>query len=150
MGSFCKMNTTQQTDEFAEAVAMHQMTFPALLRHLRERQLMSMGELARQAGMAKSHISMLEAGKRQPGMKVIRGLASALALSGADHTMFTERALIASRKPKGSQAGKAPPDVSTWRDMLKKTFLTPETQEERMVLDGLRAKAHGTSFTAVH
>jgi transcriptional regulator with XRE-family HTH domain len=141
MGSFCKMNTTQQTDEFAEAVAMHKMTFPALLRHLRERQLMSMGELARQAGMAKSHISMLEAGKRRPGMKVIQGLGKALALTGDDYRLFTERALIASHRPTVSQAGRPPPDVASWRDMLKSMFLTPETGEEAAFLDAVRAKA---------
>lgn len=150
MGSFRKMNTNDQEDGFAEAVALHQMTFPALLRHLREHQFMSMGELARQAGMAKSYISMLEAGKRRPGMRVLQNLAGALGLTDAGRRMFAERALLASRRPKVSQGGMAPPDVSTWREMLKKTFLPPETQAERAVLDGFRAKAHGAAFTAVH
>lgn len=141
MGSFRNMNDNQRGDGFVEILAMHRMTFPELLRHLRERQLMSMGELARQAGMAKSHISMLEAGKRRPGMKVIQSLGRAMALTGEDYSMFMERALIASRMPKGRPCGKPPPDVSSWRDMLKSMFLAPATGEEAAFLDGIRAKA---------
>ena len=60
------MTFQNQNPTLGETLAMHRMTFPELLRHLREQRLMSMSELARQAGMAKSHISMLEAGKRHP------------------------------------------------------------------------------------
>lgn len=101
------MNTTVQNTDLVEALAKHRMSFHELLRHLRESRLLNMADLAREAGITKSHISMLESGERRPGMRMIAKLAQAMALNEDDRRLFTERALSAARLPK-CKPGKDP------------------------------------------
>lgn len=121
--------------DLVTAMILHRMSFPELLQHYREYRLMTMSDLGLKAGMTKSHISMLEAGKRKPGMKVIQKLATALGLTGEDNKWFTERAIIASRMPKGKGGGRPPPTLSTMREQLMRALLPPETPEETAFLD---------------
>lgn len=136
------MNYNTPVNEVIEGMARLRMSFPDLLQHLRESHLMTMSELAQKAGMAKSHISMLEAGTRRPGMKVIQKLGAALGLTGEDERLFTERAIIASRRPATKPGRKPPPNIEALREQLVRTLLPPEGVAEKWFLDSIRANAN--------
>jgi transcriptional regulator with XRE-family HTH domain len=109
---------------------------------------MSAEKLARAAGVAKSHVSMLEAGRCRPCMAVIQSLATVLALNEEDHRLFIERAQFASRVSK-CKPRKAT-EADRWRDNMLKTLLPPESPVEKMILNSFRAKANVSSFTTDH
>jgi len=65
--------------------------FGAVLREHRTAAELSQGELARAAGCTTSHVSLLEAGARQPSRSIVLALAAALGLT----TARTDRLLYA-------------------------------------------------------
>ncbi len=76
-----------------ELFMLKTMTFGRLLRHFRVNRLWSIGELARAASLAKSHISQLEWGKRRPGFRALRQLARVLDLDQEAFAIFCDAAV---------------------------------------------------------
>ena len=138
---------------------LRRMTFGRLLRHFRVRQMLSVRELAKRAGIANSHVSMLEHDQRNPWFKALRGLCSALELEGEELALLCDAALR-----------QAPPDMKDRpasdsgldavlgpeTDGRKRGFLNlnlnPPSISEEMFLDEAVSQTSGPSeaYTRAH
>ena len=77
----------------ADSFHLKRLSFGKLLRHFRVQRLLTATELGRIAGVSRSHISMLEHGRRRPKFTVLRNLCQALVLEGEEFTVFVDAAL---------------------------------------------------------
>lgn len=75
-------------DSLLGVTGTESMPFGERLKKYRCFRKLSIGELARRAGLAKSYVSMLEAGKRQPGRQAAWRLGGALGMPGPDILLF--------------------------------------------------------------
>ena len=117
-------------------------SFGQLLRHYREKRLLGVSELARQASVSKSIVSMLEWGARKrPGFRVLRGLCNALDLNGAERQILVDAALGHSAIPVAASTWEADGDKALQRAIgfdehyASKIKLPPVSEEERAFLD---------------
>ena len=76
-----------------ELFDLRRMSFGRLLRHFRVRRMLPAHELAKLAGISRSHVSMLERGQRRPRFRSLRGLCHALGLEGDEFAVFCDAAL---------------------------------------------------------
>jgi transcriptional regulator with XRE-family HTH domain len=119
--------------------------FPTFLKMARLANGMSRLELAAKAETSRSHLSMLESGKRTPGPAVLGRLASALELSADHYAQFLR--LAAEAQIKASYQRQA---MNNCRP-AKKAVLPPMTEEELAIfgpiIDRIRNLAPGVMAT---
>lgn len=107
--------------------------FGSTLRGFRERRFLSVSELARKAGVAKSHISMLESGQRRPGLKVLGKLITVLELIPEEQALLCREAMETTRSQTHLHrpSEKEPP---SWREMLDTLMFGNSSKAERAAL----------------
>ncbi len=114
---------------------MNQKNFSAMLRELRRQRFLSISELARRAGISKSHISMLEAGTRRPGLKIIGRLVTALELDEWERQGFIDQGMTASYETGQSERAQvAAPRPENWQELMSVMLNVPVSPEERAAL----------------
>lgn len=89
-------------DSLDSVTGEEHIPFSERLRKYRLFRKLSISELARRAGLAKSYVSMLESGKRMPGAKAAWRLAFALEVPGDDMLLF----VLYGHEAKQTQAGR--------------------------------------------
>ena len=95
-------------DSLASVTGTEFIPFRERLQKYRQYRKISISELARRAGLAKSFVSMLEAGKRVPGRKAAWRLAGALAVPPDEILLFVNYAHLA-KETERPQDGKTIP-----------------------------------------
>ncbi len=93
---------SEPSDSLDSVTGEESIPFGERLRKYRLYRKLSISELARRAGIAKSYVSMLESGKRMPGAKAAWRLAGALNIPGEDVFMF----VLYGHEAKQTQAGR--------------------------------------------
>lgn len=88
---------------------MHGNTFSSVLKTIRKKRLLSVSELSRQCGLSKSHISMLENGKRNLGIKGLKKLATVLKLNPTEMSRLTWLAINGPSAPSRNTTKPNPP-----------------------------------------
>ena len=92
-------------DSLESVTGTESMPFGERLRRYRLFRQLSISALARAAKLAKSHVSMLEAGKRQPGYTAAWRLAGALGIPGVEVMLFMFYAHMARETAPGPAGG---------------------------------------------
>ena len=82
-------------DSLESVTGVEPIPFGERLRRYRRYRNLSISALARTAKLAKSYISMMEAGKRFPGYKSARRLVAALGIPGCEIMLFMSYAHMA-------------------------------------------------------
>ncbi len=112
------------------------LTFAQLLRHFRQRQLLSSAELARRASLSPPLISRLETGRRtRTTLPVVRKLCAALELEEADRRVLVDSLVL----PALQQRRVDEELLRTARDAP----LPPLSPDEAQYLHGCRQAARG-------
>lgn len=94
--------------------------FGAVLRERRLQAQLTQEQLALEADIRRTYVSMLELGQHQPTLNMLFTLANALSCAPSDLLLDVERRLVTARqKGKRAQTKQLPPVASTAKRKIK-------------------------------